>query len=68
MNHTKLRVTRREAMTLLGIKSQETFRKVVDANPQVCHRLPGEVRHKYIVAELTKMLRSVVPGEGQKHL
>ena len=51
-------------MLLLGIKSDALFRKVVDANPQVCHRLPGETRCRYLTAELAKLLRCGVPGEG----
>lgn len=59
------RLTRREAMELLGIKCQRTFRKVVDANPQVCHRLAGETRGRYLRVELEKLLRCGVPGEGR---
>lgn len=65
MSHTKLRVTRREAMGMLGIKCQATFRKVVDANPDLCHRLPGETRNHYLVARISQLLRCGVPGEGQ---
>lgn len=61
---TKLRVTRREAMTLLGIKSDALFRKVVDANPDLCHRLPGETRCHYRMDRLSQLLRCGVPGEG----
>lgn len=56
-NELPARVGRAKAMELLGIKDRRTFRKVVDANPQVRHCLPGEVRPKYLTAELTKLLK-----------
>jgi hypothetical protein len=55
------RVNGKIAREVLGIADKETFRKVVDANPQVVHRLAGEVRPKYLTRELLALLRSV-PG------
>lgn len=51
------RVPRATAMKILGVKSGRVFGKVVDANPQLVHRVPGEVRAKYLTAELFKLLK-----------
>lgn len=50
------RVSRGLAMTLLCITDSHTFRKVVDANPALAHRLPGEGRSKYSTAEIHRLL------------
>jgi len=44
------RVRRATAMALLDIADKETFKKVVDAHPQLKHRLPGERQDKYVTA------------------
>lgn len=49
------RVTRAAAMRLLAVGSK-TFAKIVDANPQLAHRLPGETRHKYLLVEIRRLL------------
>lgn len=52
------RVTRAVAMQLLGA-TKNTFPKIVDANPQLKHRLRGEVHFKYLTAEIRKLLTPV---------
>jgi len=49
------RISRSVAMQLLCV-NRKTFKKVVDANPQLRHRLPGEQRDKYLTAEIAKLL------------
>lgn len=51
-----VRVRAGVAMQLLCIADADTFRKVVDANPQLKHCLPGEVQPKYLVAEIFALL------------
>lgn len=51
------RVARATAMRILAITDDKVFRKVVDANPQVVHRIAGEVRAKYLTAELFRLLK-----------
>lgn len=63
--HVKLRVGRREAMEMLGVRSGRVFRKIVDACPDLCHRLPGETRCRYRTDVLHQLLRCGVPGEGR---
>lgn len=62
------RLTRREAMARLNIKSSRTFQKVVDANPELKHRLPGESRDHYRADVIERMLhppsRCVAQGKG----
>jgi hypothetical protein len=53
---TPARLSAREAMTFLGIKDRRTWRKVIDANPAMVHRLPGEDRPKYLTGELKKLI------------
>jgi hypothetical protein len=55
------RVSRQTAMALLCISSSETFRKVVDATPDLPHKLPGEVRSKYKVSVIARILTSTNP-------
>lgn len=39
--------------------SGRVFKKVVDANPQLKHKLPGETRCRYLRDEIAKLLRAV---------
>ena len=55
-NPQAARVNAKTAMAMLGVATKETFRKVVDANPQLVHRLPGEVRRKYLTREISKLM------------
>jgi len=55
-NSLPARVSRAVAMRLLSISTDDTFGKVVDANPQLKHRLPGETRFKYLTDEIRKLL------------
>ena len=50
------RVRRAEAKLILGIRDNKTFRKVVDANPHLRHRIPGEDQDKYLTAVLFLLL------------
>jgi hypothetical protein len=50
------RVKRHVAMELLSIDDDEVFRKVVDANPDLAHRLPGEKKAKYLTEVIAKLL------------
>lgn len=65
------RVTRRLAMDLLAIRHAETFRKVVDANPDMVHRLPGETRAHYRTDVIARLLaspaRCAASREGAKN-
>ena len=64
------RVSRKTAMLLLGILHSRTFTKVVDANPRLVHRLPGEQRARYRVDEIARLLspapRCAAQEEGKK--
>ena len=51
-----VRVRAGVAMQILCIADPETFRKVVDANPQLRHCLPGEAQPKYLTAEIFALL------------
>jgi hypothetical protein len=51
-----VRVGRREAMALLCVADSRTFKKVVDANPKLKHRLPGETRWRYLRVEIVRLL------------
>ncbi len=55
------RVNAKTAMDVLCVTDYEVFRKIVDANPQVRHLIAGEVRPKYLTAELKKLIQPV-PG------
>lgn len=50
------RVTRHVAMELLCIDDPRVFRKVIDANPDLAHRLPGEKKAKYLLAIIARLL------------
>lgn len=50
------RVTRHVAMELLCIDDSRTFKKVVDANPEIKHTLPGEKRAKYLTSVIVRLL------------
>ena len=65
MNDYPARVNAKTACLILSITHKSVFRKVVDANPQVVHRLPGEVRPKYLTCELLALLR---PAHGMRAL
>ena len=59
------RVTRAVAMELLSIDDKALFTKVVDANPELIHRLPGETRARYrtsVIADLLSGLSNGKPG------
>lgn len=58
------RISSGAAMELLGIKSKVTWRKVIDANPHLAHKLPGEVRPKY----LTSAVLALLPASGVRTL
>lgn len=55
-NQLPARVTRAEAMRLLGCRSGRVFRKVVDANPRLKHRLPGETHFRYLTAVIKELV------------
>lgn len=50
-----VRVRRAVAMALLGIADSHTFRKVVDATPELEHRLPGERQARYVTAVIYQL-------------
>lgn len=50
------RVRRTKAMMILGIQDSRTFKKVVDANPGMCHRLNGEGQTRYLTAVIFGLL------------
>lgn len=50
------RVRRAAAMELLDIADSHTFAKVVDANPDLVHKLPGERQAKYVTAVIYRLL------------
>lgn len=50
------RVTRAVAMELLCVNTDRAFKKVVDANPRLRHKLPGETRWRYLREEIARLL------------
>ena len=62
------RLNGREARELLGIRDKGVFRKVVDAHPQLVHKLAGEVRPKYLTRELQALLKGTRPVPGVRTL
>lgn len=64
------RVRRAVAMELLGIPCAKTFAKVVDALPELVHRLPGERRNHYHLHVIQRLLepqtRCAAKGEAIK--
>lgn len=50
------RVRRGEAMAMLSVESEKVWQNVLDANPQLKHRLPGEGQSKYSTAEIFRLL------------
>ena len=54
------RVSRAVAMQILAV-NERTFTKILANNPQVLHRIAGEVRSKYLTRELFALLNPV-PG------
>ena len=69
LNEYPARVSRAVAMQLLGIRDDATFRKVVDATPDLLHKLPGESYGKYRVTAIARLLstspRCATRGEDQ---
>lgn len=63
------RVRRATAMELLAIDNPQTFRKVVDANPQLVHVVPGESQPKYLTIEIFALLPSAAwcATQGQEN-
>lgn len=62
------RVNGKTAREILCVPDKEVFRKIVDANPQLVHRIPGEVRPKYLTRELLALLKSKQPVPGVRTL
>lgn len=62
------RVRMGQAIELLGC-TKHTFAKVVDANPQIKHRLKGEVHFKYLTVEIRKLVTpsTVCEPRGRKN-
>jgi uncharacterized protein (DUF1697 family) len=63
------RVSAATARQILAVRSTRVWRKIVDANPQLVHRLAGETRHHYVTLELFKLLdvaRCAAQGEGRQ--
>ena len=50
------RVSRKRAMELLCIQDKRVFSKVVDANPDIVHKLKGETRAKYLTSVIARLL------------
>lgn len=50
------RVRRANAMQLLNIEDARTWKKVVDANPQLANKLKGESQPKYLTTEIFALL------------
>lgn len=44
-------------MELLCIDHDHTFKKVVDAVPELAHKLPGEKKAKYLTSVIEKLLK-----------
>ncbi len=68
LSNEPARVTRQRAMELLCIADDKVFAKVVDANPELVHKLPGETRARYrtdIIARLLNPTSGVRPSEGR---
>ena len=69
-HHHGARVRRSDAMRLLVITNRHTFNKVVDANPGMRHRIPGEGQYKYLTAVIYNLLanptRCATEGEDVK--
>lgn len=63
------RVRAATAMKLLDVPSKRTFQKIVDANPELAHRLPGEGQPRYLTAAIFLLLpasaRCATKGEEQ---
>ena len=64
------RVSRVLAMRALDVTEGRLFKKIVDANPDLVHRLPGETRAKYRTAVIARLLlsdaRCATRGEVKK--
>lgn len=58
------RVRRSQAMGLLGIRDGDVFKKVVDANPELKHKLTGEGQTKYLTSVIFGLVGT--PGEGTR--
>ena len=59
------RVRRKAAMALLCIHDKHVFQKVVDANPDLIHKLPGEGQTKYLTAVIFRLV-SARPGSAAR--
>jgi hypothetical protein len=64
-NQYPARVTRSVAMSILAVSDHETFNKIVAVHPRLVHRIPGEVRAKYLTRELFALLE---PAPGVRTL
>lgn len=65
LNHA--RVPRWVALRALDITEDATLKKVVDANPDLVHKLPGETKARYrstVIARLLAGNRCAAQGEG----
>ena len=51
-----LRLRRAQAMALLQIRDKAAFKKVVDANPGMRHKLSGEGQTRYLTAVVFGLL------------
>jgi hypothetical protein len=63
------RVGRGIAMRALDIEHDETFKKIVDATPDLAHRLPGEGKTRYrssVICQLLISFRCAAKGEKVK--
>ena len=58
------RVRRRTAMELLGIRDKEVFKKVVDANPAMKHKLNGEQQTRYRTDAIWELLQAKPASPG----
>jgi len=50
------RLRRAQAMQLLGVADKRVWRKVIDARPELRHRLPGERQDKYLAGVIYDLL------------
>lgn len=62
------RVRRGDAMRMLCIIDDRTWQKVLDANPQLRHRLRGERQFKYVTAEIFRLLPASQQASGVRQV
>lgn len=63
------RVPRSTAMRALCVENDNTWKKIVDATPELTHKLPGEQKVKYRSVVIVRLLadsRCAAQGEGAK--